>query len=301
MAVADASAFLDLPVVEQLKLPMPDRTGQREILLRASDFVARTVSKMPDFFATKTTTRFQKIRHFKISREPVIVLHPGFQFIDRSAVTSVYRDGNEEEETPKKKSRRNVSSIQGLYNSGIFGPLLADVMTDVLKGRVGWSHWEQSVEGPAAVFRFAVPEDGSTYNVRFCCIADKGSSPSVFQATPAYHGEIAINPDTGAILRIVLKTDLKPGIELRRMDLVVDYAPVSIGGKSFICPVKSVSLANVLEMVKRPAPTANGARMYKLDDGPLITAINDIQFDNYHQFRSEMKILPFDESTTPPQ
>ena len=300
IAVADASSFLDLPESEQPRISMPDRLLQGEIVSRAADFVARTVSKMPDFIATKTTTRFQSVKHFNASQEPVIVIHRGFQFIDRSEVITVYRDGNEVEETPQKgKAANGRNNIRGLHNTGIFGPLLASVMMDVLKGRIGWSHWEETIDGPAAVFRFAVPEDKSTYTVSFCCVSGRNASLSEFKATPAYHGEIAINPNSGAIMRIVLKTDLKVGIELTRMDLAVDYGRVTIGGRSFICPVRGVSIANVRELVKEPAPTAVG-RSYMFTGGPMITAINDTRFDNYHQFRSDIKILPFD-ATAPSQ
>lgn len=301
MAVADASSFQSLPESEQLKIMAPDRTTQGQIVSRATDFVAHTVSTMPDFIATKTTIRFQEVAHLRVKEEPVIVLHSGFQLIDRSEVTTVYRDGKEVEETSKKRPERNVSNVKGLSTWGIFGPLLAIVMTDVLKGKIGWSHWEQSAGRPAAVFVFSVPQEASTYNVRYCCIrGDKGFRVP-FEATPAYHGEIAIDPQTGAIVRIVLRTDLRSGIELRRMDLAVDYAPVTIGGRSYICPLKSVSIANEVELLKKAVQTANGTRVYKLVDGPTVTAINDISFGDYHQFRSEIKILPYEGSTPPAQ
>lgn len=163
------------------------------------------------------------------------------------------------------------------------------VVTNLLNGKVAWSHWEQTADGPAAVFRFIVTEDKSTYIVRYCCDRINGS-PKRFTLTPAYHGEIALNPATGAVLRIVLITDLKPDVNLKRVDIVVDYGPVDIGGHTYICPVRSVSISTDNEpVIKR---ISNG--MIWL--GPGIIAINDVVFDHYHEFRGEMRIVPPDSS-----
>lgn len=285
LAVVDASAFLDLPAGELLALPAPDRATQGKIISLAADFVVKTMSKMPNFIATKTTTRFRDEKAAAPFGEAVILADRKFRFIDTSEVTAVYRDGKEEDKGPKQKRPENSYSAKpGLYSWGVFGPLMSVVMSDLLKGKIGWSHWEQSPNGPAAVFHFVISEDKSTYAIRFCCVRGNLGWPVVFSAKPAYHGEIAIDPNTGAVMRIVLKTDLKPGLDLSRLDSVVEYSPVDIGGRSFICPVKYVALSTVMQQ-----PTK---RVDSLDADPQVTAINDVVFDHYHQFRGEMRIVP---------
>jgi hypothetical protein len=268
LAIADESDFLDLPPADLLDLPAPDRAAQGQIVSRAADFVATTVLKMPDFMAARTTTRFQDTDVMRlVEKQPVSVL--GFRFIDRHEVTAVYRNGEEVDQGAKSnKPEKNISTKPGLYSWGVFGPLLGVVVTDLLKGKIGWSHWEQTVDGPAAVFRFTVHADKSSYMVRYCCVLKDGRFKE-FTTTPAYHGEIAVEPATGSVLRIVLKTDLTPDVDLSRADLAVDYKRVDIGGRNYILPVRSVSVSTT----------------------PLIIAINDAVFDHYHQFRGEMRIL----------
>jgi hypothetical protein len=84
----------------------------------------------------------------------------------------------------------------------------------------------------------------------------------------AYHGEIAVDPDDGTIVRLTLLADLDQGdlstlleesvegTPLSRADIVVEYDPVEIGGKVYFCPTRSiaVSLARTLLMPKKDNP-----------------------------------------------
>ena len=53
----------------------------------------------------------------------------------------------------------------GLSSWGEFGFLPAVILTDTVKGKVTWSHWEQMAAGPAAVFHYAVPRSASHYEI----------------------------------------------------------------------------------------------------------------------------------------
>jgi hypothetical protein len=277
LAIADEAAFLDLPPADLPDLSTPNRAAQGRMVSRASAFVATTVSRMPDFIATRTTTRFHDAYVMRSIEKHLIAIE-GFQFIDRHEVTAVYRDGQEVDQGLKAtRPEETINKKPGLHSWGEFGPLLGVVVADILKGKISWSHWEQTIDGPAAVFQFAVEEDKSSYIVRYCCVF-KGGKSSEFTSIPGYHGEIALEPSTGAVLRIVLKTDLSHDVvDLRRADLAVDYKRVDIGGRSYILPTRSVSLLKTSTVV----------------------AINDVVFDNYHQFRGEMRIASSDGTDQP--
>ncbi|MGB6974147.1 MAG: hypothetical protein WBD67_05645 [Terracidiphilus sp.] len=321
LAVADDSMFLGLPAADRLSIAEPDTATQGRILRSAVEFVAATLSKMPDFFATQTTTRFQNMNIESLSSGapgPVIVANHAFLLLDKSTATVTYVNGREVQEIGKKRKVLNAAeNQQGLTNWGIFGPMLGVVMSDVLHGKAGWSHWEQGPTGPLAVFRYVVPEDTSHYTVSYCCVWMSGGRTRPFQTTPAYHGEIAVDPKTGDVLRLVVETDLKRGLPISEADVAVDYGPVEIGGKTYICPVKSVSISKTRALGpnmyivydpkaappkalagKKPKEPQESARL------PLVTAVNDITFADYHVFRSEIRILPADgaePSATPQQ
>ena len=83
---------------------------------------------------------------------------------------------------------------------------------------------------------------------------------------------------------------------------MVEYGPVEIGGATYICPVKSVSLI-VARTVNTKANYQNKFGPASTKAGPLLTKVNDVQFKQYHRFRAETRILTGDDAepvSTPP-
>jgi hypothetical protein len=100
----------------------------------------------------------------------------------------------------------------------------------------------------------------------------------------AYHGEVAIDPSSGTILRLAVQAEQPLSSPILQSDIMVEYGPVEIGGKTYTCPVRSVSIGigsgfmSVYPFTPSPSPADT-------------TLLNDMTFDNYHQFRSESRIL----------
>jgi len=313
LAVADSSAFLSLPQADLLKQPVPDAATQGRMVSQAADFVVETVGNMPSFLASQTTTRFQDLKVTGGMDQPVVAASEGFHFVDKLSANVTFKQGREVIEvlsgskSSSKDSGRSalpptaIGMTSGLNNWGIFGPLLGVVMADILKGKIGWGHWEQGEYGPLAVFRYAVSEEHATYTVRYCCFRNDRGDLRQFETIPAYHGELAINPKTGAVMRLVMKMDLTQQPVMKRVEQVVDYGPVVLGGKTYICPLRSVSITQAQTVVsnldgifgqagEQPSSPVNSKNSEVLDH-PMVTAINDIVFDDYHQFRSELRVL----------
>jgi hypothetical protein len=301
VALADASAFLNLPASEILPDAPPDRNAQGQILSRAVDFVAASVTKMPDFLARRTTTRYHDMKPLSDERLPLVVTPGTYYLLGSDSVRIRFRNGKEEEEmAPADKVQNRAAPSQGLVTWGVFGPMLGVVMKDLLTAKAGWSHWEQSSSGPLAVFRYSVPQDRSSYTVRYCCLNNWQLGQShEFQAVPQYEGEIAVEPKSGSILRLTVKTAIGPHAPIYRADVAVEYGPVEIGGKSYICPVKSVSVTTARDLVLHGGFYQAGEMVGQNMDTPKVTAINDVVFDDYHVFRSEMRILPSAEGDLP--
>ena len=157
------------------------------------------------------------------------------------------------------------------------------VLNDAAKGSVTWSHWEQGASGVIAVFRFEVSEQASHYLVGFSSV-EAGD-----QHDPAYHGEIAIKPADGSIMRLTVVAEMKLGDPIEIADLLVDYGPVEIGGITYICPVKSVALS-LVRMVVQELDFSTGA-VLRNSLGPRRSYLNEALFTQYHLFRAETRIL----------
>lgn len=305
--LADASDFLPLPAGDLVLAPPPDMKELGQIVSRAADFAAQSIQKMPDFYATRTTAQFQDMRVTYTMDQPFVQVHQGFHLLEKSSATVLYRAGREVVQTGNGKNRTStVTSSSGLTTWGVFGPLLGVVMADVLKGKVGWGHWEQGPAGPLAVFRYAVAEDQSGYTVRYCCFRSQIGQMKEFEAIPAYHGEIAVDAATGVVYRLVVRTDLDSSLPLERSEVAVEYGPVEIGGRTYICPVRSTSISTANALIfhgytfyvdKKGKPDLTGTRPgTKLKHSesvsePTVTAINDMEYGDYHQFRGDVKIL----------
>jgi hypothetical protein len=155
-------------------------------------------------------------------------------------------------------------------------------MGDVLRSEAAtWQRWEQrSNEGasePAAVLRYAVPEEQSNYMVGI------PSGGKVEEIYPGYHGEIAIDPATGAILRISLVSELPSPYQAMQTAILVEYATVTIGGQSYFCPAHGVAFIKV--------PVAQAAAPQAGSTVNVQTQLNDVAFTQYHLFRSNARIV----------
>ena len=62
---------------------------------------------------------------------------------------------------------------------------------------------------------------------------------STVRTAPAYHGSLWVDPETGMVLRLSLEIGENEVGQFKRFAVMVQYAPVQIGGRNFICPVES--------------------------------------------------------------
>ena len=304
--LADASAFLDPPRSEIPANAPPDAAEMSRIVLRAVDYVNKTMPRLPDFYAERTTTHFENApalqQDLRIAcgnapfrpgclsttganapLEPTLLSLLRFEGASTDTVT--YRDGKELANRHWEGAPASQSPQLGLVTTGEFGPILLVALGDALHGKIFWSSWQRSAAGALAVFRFRVTKDESHFQVT--CPTATGLQTVM----PAYHGELAISPSTGAVYRITMVSDLDPPNQDQQASIAVDYDTVSIGGAPYVCPVRGVAFSRVPVFIGR---TGEAAKLPEMQ-----TRLNDIAFTRYHLFRAEMKILPDAAASSP--
>jgi hypothetical protein len=249
----------------------------------ARTYVAKTLPQLPDLSAVRTTDRYDD--------RPQVVKQGGWP-----VRAGLHRISTATQEISVFQERTNASntaaSTRGqeqsvLISGGEFGSTLSMILTDSVKGKVNWSHWEQAAAGPVAVFHYSVPGSAShfeiinslprqaslegTSNPRVGSNAGSGievttnirSNTSTFITRPGYHGSLWVDPATGSVLRTTIEADPKGSSEFKRAAILVEYGPVQIGESQFICPVRSLALsmavsgANLDPLTRMPgdAPT----------------------------------------------
>lgn len=286
--VADASVFLRLPDTEIPAQAAPDHDEQRRIVAQALVYLSQTILKLPNFSATRSTTRYEDTRDDPRQPGSSILTGEPLHLAGSSSVVVLYSNGSETLRPLPGKRRGSYSDEKGLVTKGTFGPILFTVMVDASHGEMSFSHWEQGRERPEAVFRFVVPKGASHYNVAYRSPSAQSRNYDLQQPS-GYHGEIAIDPETGTILRIALQADLELGSAMLQADIMVEYGAVEIGGKPYTCPVRSVSLSRGHSVIVMLDGNENGTTL-----GPEITRLNDVSFADYHLFRGDVRIVPDD-------
>jgi len=227
LVLADMSAFLDPPADETAANPPPDLDAQRKMIALTSEYLNKTLHRMPDFFATQETTSFQSKVLLGV---PSQALLPA----GKEAWTVFYSDGGE-----KIRSGRRHSKKSGMTTNGEFGNILETVMDDAAIGDLVWNRWEKGSEELLAVYRFAI--------------------------TKRRNSHYSVNG-----LPTAVKALLEPGEPLTIAGSAVEYGPVDLGGKVYICPLKGVAFS----------------------EGTRLRWLNDVVFKDYHLFRANMRILP---------
>lgn len=139
-------------------------------------------------------------------------------------------------------------------------------------GGIKFVRWETVNGKQAAVYSFDVPKKKAHIPLDVCCFPDVsqtgvanftsaslgsahgsggGGAKGNFQtnttydihfknsSTP-YRGELFIEPDSGAVVRLVTELELKPSDVVHQVDERIDYGPVTAGGKTLVVPVRTI-------------------------------------------------------------
>jgi VWFA-related protein len=298
LTLADAAEFLDLPSTDIPGTAPPDNPTQRLMLSQAINYVSRTIQKLPNFTAIRTTIHFEDTQAQQsnaqsplVSSSSVIrsggagaVANPTsydpLRLTERSSRTVNYRDGLEVTDSLERGDLHQP--VTGLTTSGEFGPILSVVFADAIRSSIHWSHWEQGSAGLKAVFEYSVPIGKSHYMVEF------PSATGTERRFPAYHGEITLDQSDGTVLRLTVVSQLAPPLQSVETEILVEYGTVVIGERNYICPVRGVALSRT--------PIVGGNPNMPLAARPLQTQLNDISFIQYHLFRASAHIVTADKA-----
>jgi VWFA-related protein len=284
LVLASTSTFRDLPTTQIPVLAPPDRGTQQLMITRTINFLNKTISGLPNFFATRTTVHYEETPpRYEQAGQPGTGYEP-LHVKSKSVDTILYRDGHEVSSRGRREQQQE--GPRQLTVQGIFGPILETVIADANAVGFTWGHWEQNGTDRRAVFRYFVPADKSHYEISDCCLPE-GDGTRPYRMVVGYSGEMAIDPATGELFRIKVQADLKPTLPTVRADIAVEYSPVMIGGKRYLCPVKAVSISR--------ARTVRLLQQWQASfttSGPFVTKQNDISFGQYQMFRAGSQLLP---------
>lgn len=283
--VADRSALLDPPASDFPDTPPPDDDAQKSMIRQASEFVFKTLTHLPDFFALLTTTQFDDGP--VVAGGEVLTADPGMHLVGSSRKEITFSEGKEAFDSSSMSVASKQPRDVGLKSQGEFGAEAAIVFLDMKEGSITFHHWESGAAGPLAVFRYTVPQSASHYEVKYAC-----HGQPIFHAQPAYHGTLSIDPATGVMVRYTVQAESSVGDPITRVASAIEYGAVVLGVRRYFCPLRSLAF-----MVEE-ADTCSDARRRKMDRP--VAMLNRIIFSDYHKLGSEMEIVPADQNPPKP-
>ncbi len=274
------SANMPPPASEIPSDPAPDAATQTAILDKTFNYASQTYKALPKLSATKTTLRFQDDISAITgggglssgARDASVSSGIGskiayVRYINAAESTVQLQDGAEQPQSEKDKipwGRNGMISLEDPPPS-----LSAAVAEAQASGHITFTRWQTLFGKKLAVFSFSVDKKKSHDEVKLCCFPEVSQtgvaqfmSPTLgalnggsggakgnmqintqwkhYKSSVPFHGEFFVDPESGVVLRLITMADFKSSDYVHRLDERTDYAPVQVGGKSLILPIKSV-------------------------------------------------------------
>jgi hypothetical protein len=251
------SAFLAPPATDLPAIPAPDAAAQKTILDKAFNFASKTYAQNPHLSVTKTTLRFedQVITTNNIGLQNTNLLLSPVQLVNTQVDTVETDKGVEKAAVSREKTKWGEN---GRISEGEPGTNLGAIFLEASSsGKIDWLRWQMIDGWQTAVFSFAVEKKKSHFDVSYCCFQKSTTVTSgmgvlvgfiqsistwePFKKVVGYHGEFFINPNTGLVVRVITRAEMKPTDFVLREDRRIDYSSVVFDGKAYLLPRASIT------------------------------------------------------------
>ena len=178
----------------------------------------------------------------------------------------IYEDGTQSYRNVKIDNRptdKPLQQIDGSWSTGEFASILLELFHPDTHAQFR-SGGASTISGfSAQVYDFQVQGENSHWTLH-------AGSQSL---AAAYVGSVWVDPNTARVLRIEMQArNLPSDFPMDTVETALDYSNVRLGETSFLLPVHAEALG--------------------CERGTSYCSHNIIDFRNYHEFKSEIKILP---------
>ena len=223
------------------------------LIERAREAAFEFSEKLPNFICQEFMSRFTQR-----GREKEMPL-------DVVSAEIIYEDAQESYRNVKINNRptdKGLQEISGSWSTGEFASTLVELFHPNTDAQFRFGGASPISGFSAQVYDFQVRSENSHWMLH------SGSQT----LAAAYGGSVWVDPKTARVLRIEMQArNIPSDFPMDTVESAVDYSYVMIGGTSFLLPVHAESLG--------------------CERGTSACSHNIIDFRNYHEFKSEIKIL----------
>jgi hypothetical protein len=235
-------------------VPTRSVTPAESLIERAREVAFQFSQKLPNFVCQEFMSRFtQRGREEKMP-------------LDLVSAEIIYEDGQESYRNVKidnHPTNKPLQEIDGSWSTGEFASMLLELFHPDTHAQFR-SGGASTISGfSAQVYDFQVQSENSHWMLH-------AGSQSL---TAAYVGSVWVDPNTARVLRIEMQArNMASDFPMDTVETAVDYSNVRLGETSFLLPVHAEALG--------------------CERGTSDCSHNIIDFRNYHEFKSQIKILP---------
>ena len=250
VALLAAGVSLRSPAAEH-----PLKPDQAELLEAARHHALSYASSLPDFLCDQIVRRSEDARGNGRWRE-----------LDILKIKVSYFGHHEDYKLLEVNHRPTVLDymlIGGTVSTGEFGTRLLAVFARESRAEFAWKGWSHVHGRPVAVFTYHIAKEHSGYSVQFGAVP-AGANVAVI----GYHGEISVDPQSDAVMRVSLIGDMPPHFGISACASWVEYDYRDVAGRPYLLPVT--------------AETSLTSGRYQ--------SANKIEFQEYRKFQTDATI-----------
>lgn len=247
-------------VIEERGTPPPDWDSGDPFIEAVREKVFEFSSKLPNFVCEQLTTRSTSTTN-----------PPKWKTRDRISADVIYVDGEERYENIRRngKEMKGSPTASGAWSTGEFGTMMLDVFHPSSRAKFEKVRTSEVGGTVTEVYDYTVAKKNSHWRVDF------GGYPVL----PAYKGSVWIDPESLRVLRIeMVAVDLPGDYPLDTLEMVVEYGPVEISGRTYLLTKHSENLS-CKSYTRRCSK-------------------NSIEFRNYRKFEVDSSISATDSTIT---
>jgi VWFA-related protein len=233
---------------------VPPTAEQQRLLETVRENALKYSERLPNFLCTQATRRMIDAAG-----------NGAWRTIEESSELLSFYDGQEHYAPLTMRAKAKEGEWPASVSSaGEFGSMLKEIFVPSAAAKFAWLRREQVRGRALQVFSYAVDAAHSRYRITY-----RGSQqkPPVFAV---FHGVVAVDPETGTVLRLTLNTEpLPPDIPVRQVALTLDYDEVGVADQIYLLPI---------------AATID-VRLHK-----KTVARNEVSFRSYQRFSADSRI-----------
>jgi hypothetical protein len=198
----------------------PLTSEQSQLIESARTSALQFSRSLPDFLCTEIVKR---------SEDPTDNNH--WRSIDTLTVKVSYA-GHEEYKLMARNgmaTELDYLAVSGAISGGEFGTRLRDLFAPASSAQFAWKGWAHVRRRRVAVFTYRVAREHSRYLVQY-------ESKTI---VPGYHGEVSVDPESNAVMRITMIGDMPGGFAISACSSWTEYDYREVAGRTYLLPVES--------------------------------------------------------------